>query len=178
MNIKRTVKDIDTTIKEMDKQYDANFEEWVRSEENIDILSVNLKKYLSEYTESTYAEVLKWITEDWAIPSKVLLMKKILLGTLFRNNSPAEIKLSKRSIRIIKNTIEDWSSMYISELIIEFMGGMQKEEKRLFLLWILEDLEHQKITEIFIRIDSIVDWTLKISIIKNSKSLQKLKDNQ
>lgn len=178
MSIKRTVEDINNTIKEMDTEYDANFGEWVRSEENTDILAMNLKKYLNDYTESTYIEVLKWITEEWQVLSKILLLKKILLPTIFKNNSPAEIKESKRSIRIIRYFISEWSAMHISELIIEFIEGMQKEEKRLFLLWVLEDLEHQKLTEIFIRIDSLVDWTLKISIIKNSRSIKNCEEKE
>lgn len=178
MNIKRTVEDINTTIKEMDSEYDANFGEWVRSEENVEVLALNLKKYLNDYTESTYIEVLKWVTEEWQVISKIFLLKKILLPTIFKNNSCEEIKESKKSIRMIKKFTAEWSPLNTSELIVEFIEGMQKEEKRLFLLWILEDIDHQKLTEIFIRIDSLVDWALKISIIKNSRSLQRRKERQ
>lgn len=176
--MQRTAKDVDRTIKEMDKQYDANFGEWVRSEENIDIVSTNLKKYLNEYTEATFSEVLKWITEDWVLPSKVFLIYKIFCKQLFKNNSPDEIEQSKKAVRTIKKIIETWTPTQISDLILEFLTDMQKEEKRLFLLWILEDFEHEKLTEVFIRIDTIVDWSLKISIIKNSKTLQKIKQKK
>ncbi|KAH9385902.1 uncharacterized protein NEMAJ01_0798 [Nematocida major] len=176
--MQRTVRDVDRTIKGMDKEYDANFGEWVRSEENVDVIAMNLRKYLAEYAEATFSEVLKWITEEWAVSSKILLLHKIFGKQLFRDNSALEMKSSRRNVRIMKGIIDEWGPGNISELIIEFLTGMQKEEKKLFLLWALEDFEHEKLTEIFIRIDTIVDWSLKISIIKKSKVLEGAKERR
>ncbi|KAI5179776.1 hypothetical protein NEOKW01_0239 [Nematocida sp. AWRm80] len=177
MQMKRTIEDIDATVKEMDCQYDANFGEWVRSEENLEIIVANFKKYLHQYTEQTFSEVLKWIVTGWKTSTRIVLLKKLLSKQLFRDNTPSQLESSRRIIRIIKSVIENWSPAQVSELIIEFLADMKKEEKRVFLLWLLEDFTHHKLTEIFIRIDNIVDWSLKISIIKNSKVLRDFKNN-
>ncbi|EHY65553.1 hypothetical protein NEAUS04_2407 [Nematocida ausubeli] len=165
----RGIKDIDNTIKEMDKQYDANFGDWVRSEENLDVLSVNLKKYVYKYDQELFTAVISWITNDWAFNSKVKLIYKVFRDGLFHTNSPEDIQNSKDSIFIIKKIIKNWSVLQVSELIIEFITEMEKEEKKLFLLWVLDEVPHDRLTEIFIRIDNSVDWALKITIIKHNK---------
>ncbi|KAI5186039.1 hypothetical protein NEHOM01_1242 [Nematocida homosporus] len=170
MQVKRSIQDIDSTIREMDQQYDANFGEWVRSEENLDILAANFKKYITEYTDDTFAAVLTWVTGQWKPLSKILLLKKLFAAGIFLCREKENSDTPRKKIQILKKVVEHWTPADVSDLIIEFLIDMQKEEKKLFLLWLLEDFDHRKLTEIFIRIDSIVDWSLKISIIKKSRN--------
>ncbi|OAG29032.1 hypothetical protein NEDG_01171 [Nematocida displodere] len=170
MQHKRTVEDIDATIREMDNQYDANFGEWVRSEDNLDILATNLRGYLEEYTPETFAEVLKWITIKWKSSSRIFLLKLLFKEEVFKENHAASPKPTPRTNIILKRVIDTWTNAQISDFLIEFLNGMGREEKRVFLFVIVENFTHQQLTEIFIRIDSIVDWSLKISIIKKGMS--------
>ncbi|OAG33656.1 hypothetical protein NEIG_02064 [Nematocida sp. ERTm5] len=205
----RTAADVDRTIKQMDTKYDANFGEWVRSEDNLDVLGINLKKYVIKYSPELFTEVLNWITDGWSTTSKILLMHRIFKNIMFENNTHSVINNNyntmcnnntlnsthsvinnrlnsthsvinnecnrlvihplHRVVRILKGVTENWRVQEIAELLIEFITEMKKEEKRLFLLWMLEDIPSDKLTEIFIRIDGAIDWALKISIIKNSK---------
>lgn len=169
MDKKRTVEDIGSIIRDMDRKYDANFGTWVRGEENIDTIVFNLKKYIDKYSEQIFSEALKWITEKWRIESRIAFMKKLLSEQLFRDNSETQKEVSKRNIRILRNVLKAWKAAEVTELITSFLTGMEKEERKLFLLWVLEEFNHEQITEIFIRIDHLVDWSTKISILKSFK---------
>jgi len=169
MKTHRTAADIGATIQEMDQQYDANFGEWIRTEDNIDILAINLKRYIEEYNEETFAEVLKWITECWSLVSRIALLKKLFSSLIFREDTLQQTEKSKKYVKILKIATAVWSAAHLSELILEFLVDLRKEEKKTFLLWLLEDCSQKKLTEIFIRVDNIIDWSLKIAIIKNGK---------
>jgi hypothetical protein len=184
----RTMESIESTIREMDEKYDANFGEWVRNEENLKIVSLNFKKYLDEYDEAVIVEVVKWVVRRWKLKSICALLKDLLVSDLFHEvndlGREAEKGLQKellekraeamrrveRKMRIVKAVVGNWTSAHIAEFIALSIPGMTKEEKKVFLLALLREFSHQKLTELFVKIDSAIDWAMKISIIKSSKS--------
>lgn len=175
MKEKRTVQDIERTIREMDQQYDANFGDWVQSEENIDVVAFNFKRYIERYDAETFAEVLRWITNMWSTSYRVSLLKKLFLPDLFPLSQQDPQKKScesmpKKKVLILRHLIAHWAAIEISELIIEFIPELSDKDKKDFLLSLLESIDHQRLAEVFIRTDSIVDWSLRLSIIKKGKS--------
>lgn len=165
----RTSHEIETTVREMDREYDANFGDWVRNQENVGLISANIKKYVQEYTEETFAEVLRWITKKWHAVQQVALLKKLFHDELFEENTSDNFQLLRKKLGILKNVMSNWSALQVSELLTEFLRDMKKDDKKIFLTEILQDYDQQKITEIFIRIDNLIDWSLKLSIIKQKK---------
>ncbi|KAI5171166.1 hypothetical protein NEFER03_0568 [Nematocida sp. LUAm3] len=180
MKIERTVADIEETIKEMDKQYDANFGEWVRNEDNLDLLSTNFKKYLYDYTEETFSEVLRWVTNSWTNTSKSILFKSLFIKDLFSDNpsNPERTDLQSKKIRMVKNMTEKWHSMDIAEFMLMCMSDLTGDtERQIYVLWMFEGVPSHKLTDIFVRIDKVLDWPMKVSIIKKNKILTQINPN-
>lgn len=188
----RTMESIEETVREMDEKYDANFGEWVRNEENLKVVATNFKKYIEEYSEETVVEVIKWVVKNWKLKSICTLLKELVLSDLFHEldalnadmgfktdlRQKALLKQRKaevlgriqRKIRIVNGLIENWGCAHISEFIVSALPDLKKEEKKAFLLHLLKEFDHQKLTEVFVKIDSAIDWALKISIIKSNRS--------
>lgn len=187
------MEDIDNTVREMDDQYDANFGEWVRNEDNLKVVALNLKRYIKEYSEELIVEVIGWIVRHWRIRSTSHLLKELLIFDLFQeiNKFKEEVKeralhhalLADRDeekkrilsffdmkIRIIRRVMEGWNSLFISEFISSSLLEFSKEEGKIFLLRFMREFKHKEIAEILMKTDTGVDWELKVRILKNSKS--------
>ncbi|KAI5191181.1 hypothetical protein NECID01_1350 [Nematocida sp. AWRm77] len=164
----RTIEEVGNIIKDMDKKYDSNFGYWVRGEENIDTIVINLKKYFNQYSEENFAEVLKWITEKWRVDSKVAFLIKLLHGPILAATALPLEEDAKRNLNILHLTVAGWSPSEIADIASAFMKDMVKEHRGPFLQELLHGCTYEHITEVFIRIDHLVEWSTKISILKNT----------
>ena len=69
----------------MDHLYDATFTAWIKSEDNVHISAVHLKRLSMEYSLSRVLHGITWLITDWSWTHTFTLLRIIWLDTLWRD---------------------------------------------------------------------------------------------
>lgn len=69
--------DPDTNMRTMDRLYNASFYDFVRSEENVMLISRHLQPIMKEFDVKTCVNAVRWMTEGWCLESVAKLLKLV-----------------------------------------------------------------------------------------------------
>lgn len=145
-----TEKDVENSILTMDKDYEANFGDWIRNEQNSETVGVCLRNHMEGHSIEDAKVVIKWITKNWTLNSIIFLFIG-LLNEPFQHN----IKLSVKKMVISQRIALEWNVEFICVFLIQIYENLSLtslKERFLanFIFGISEDL-FNKIKEELIR---------------------------
>jgi len=61
----------------MDTLYDATFYNWLKSEDNVVVISMYLHRIANQYPLPRIINALKWLISDWRLESIAVLVKQV-----------------------------------------------------------------------------------------------------
>lgn len=170
-----TLKQISETIGYMDETYDANFEEWIKNEDNCKIVGCNLKRYIESYRESEFITVIKWIVKDWTLKSIILFAKKMIIEDLCASTEELYIRKTK----VISGLVYTWNPIFTSEFLIACTTDLTSSQRTDFLVCVLNVFDSQKLSEILSQLESKIDSSSKRELVKKFKdSIYKVTTDQ
>jgi len=88
-NPPKTIKDIEDTLKEMDKIYNTTFYNWIKDENNASVIALKTKDLFHEYYEKQpelVYNVLRFLCKDW----KLSKIAELILKLFYKNNIASE----------------------------------------------------------------------------------------
>lgn len=162
-----TLKQITETINFMDETYDANFEEWIKNEDNCKIVGCNLKKYIESYRESDFIIVVKWIVKDWTLKSIIIFSKKMIIEDL-HVSSP---ELYTRKVKILSGLIYTWSPIFTSEFLIACTTELTTTQRIDFMASALSVFDSKKLAEILSQLESKLDAQSKKDQLRENSDM-------
>lgn len=160
-----TIKQISETIRFMDETYDANFEEWIKNEDNCKIVGCNLKKYIESYRESEFITVVKWIVKEWTLKSIILFAKKMIVDDLCSISA----ELYARKAKILSGLIYTWSPIFTCEFLLSCTNELTISQQTDFIVCVLNVFDSKKLSEILSQIEGKVDVQTKKELIRKFK---------
>lgn len=160
-----TLKQITETISFMDEKYDANFEDWIKNEDNCKIVGCNLKKYIESYRESEFITVVKWVVKDWTLKSIIIFSKKMIIEDLF----VASPELYARKVKILSGLIYTWSPIFTSEFLIACTAELTSSQRIDFMVCVLSVFDSKKLSEILSQLENKLDPQTKKDLVKKFK---------
>jgi hypothetical protein len=160
-----TLKQISETIGFMDETYDANFEEWIKNEDNCKIVGCNLKKYIESYRESEFITVVKWIVKDWTLKSIIIFSKKMIIEDLHVSNP----EMYARKVKILSGLIYTWSPIFTSEFLIACTAELTTTQRIDFMVSSLSVFDSKKLAEILSQLENKLDTQSKNDLVKKFK---------
>lgn len=167
--MKLTLDQIEFVIKSMDQNYDANFGEWIRNEENCKIIAYHLKRYILEYPIEDFVVVFKWIVKDWTLRSIIILSKLMVVTDLNQEYD--------RKIEILQGLIHTWHPAFIAEFIISTSKILAEPTKKIYIRELLENFEKNKVETILKEIGDKMDNDVKNSVLSERDTNQSKSKN-
>ena len=161
-----SLRKITQTIRYMDETYDANFEDWIKNEDNCKIVGSNLKKYIEMYRESEFIVVIKWIVKEWTLKSIIIFAKKMIIEDLATINT----ELYTRKAKILSGLIYTWNPIFTAEFLISCTNELTVTQRARFIISVLNVFDSRKLSEILSQLESKVDPETKTEIVKNFKT--------
>ena len=127
--------DVESNLRMMDQQNEANFTDWIRNESNLTLSLPHLKRVMFDYGADRIINGLKWLIFEWKLASIASTLKFLLLDDIWSNPKlkPTEFDFAhflsvagkcycisktefKTRVRIIMSLIDGWNFEHVREL--------------------------------------------------------------
>ena len=143
-----TAIDVDTVMRRMDHIHDSKFCEWVRSEENVQLIGVHLSRIASSYGIRRVATGLRWVTSSWSTPAVTRLLQAVTKN--WKVETAAEL---------VNYVTADWPlKPYTEEVIREFVKISSAPDAARFVQTVSEDWDLEAVSELVGLLSSRLVW--------------------
>eukprot|EP00123_Amoebidium_parasiticum_P015559 comp23031_c0_seq1/m.36817 comp23031_c0_seq1/g.36817 ORF comp23031_c0_seq1/g.36817 comp23031_c0_seq1/m.36817 type:complete len:259 (-) comp23031_c0_seq1:203-979(-) len=146
--------DPEGTIRKMDKQWDTNFRQWVKNQENAECSGQHLAGMLKEFDLNRAAWGVRWIVSNpsWHINN---------IGTLLCTATATwPIKQRAHLANLVSN---DWPlSPYTTRLVYHMIDRMQYEDAVEFATWITETWTIDSALQLLAELSVLYQWDTKL----------------
>ncbi|CAG8619675.1 1_t:CDS:2 [Paraglomus brasilianum] len=106
--------DVYKNIKRMDTLYDATFYNWLKSEDNVVVISMYLHRIANQYPLPRIINALKWLISDWRLESIAVLVKQVTVD--WKGNEG-----DSRRGTLLRHMTYNWAPQFTASLIASIL---------------------------------------------------------
>ena len=82
----------------MDTLYDATFYNWLKSEDNVVVISMYLHRIANQYPLPRIINALKWLISDWRLESIAVLVKQVTVDWKGNEGMFCQLKVKRARV--------------------------------------------------------------------------------
>jgi hypothetical protein len=143
--------DVNAVMQRMDQIHDSKFCDWVKCEDNIQLISLHLSKIGSQFPIRRIANGLRWVTANWSTTSVTKILQNMSQDWRVRD-----------SAELVNLVTADWPLKPYTELVVrEFVREMPASEAAVFVQVVSDDWDLEAVSELVSLLSCALKWEEK-----------------